>query len=178
MFPSRCIRLAPLRICRSNWARVSGQKFARSFRLVAAQAYSTGFNSGAYAGNRFTVSHENCVLRKVLVLFDLCAGNPSQISISFPRTWRRSILTVRMTVSERTVFLRIRRYNLGFLPYGVETIMPTTERIFQLPVERITGVLPRGAQVFRIDGRSEMPDSSQKQIFALTFSPFFGYAAT
>lgn len=72
----------------------------------------------------------------------------------------------------------MRRWSFGFPPCGVAVIIPTTERIFQLPVERMIGVLPRGAQVLWIDGRSEIPDSSQKQIFALLFSPFFGYVAT
>jgi hypothetical protein len=46
----------------------------------------------------------------------------------------------------------IRKKSFGFLPAGVEVMMPVTERAFRLQVERMNGVLPRGDQVRRTEG--------------------------
>jgi len=84
---------------------------------------------------------------------------------------------VRMISSERIVRVKIRRKSFGFLPAGVVVITPATERDFQLPVERIIGVTPLGAQVRRTVGFCEMPDSSQNPKRARSFfAPFLSAA--
>lgn len=71
----------------------------------------------------------------------------------------------------------VRRENLkksrGRVPRGVQPMAPVTDRTRQLPVERMMGVLPLGAQVRLTVGRSENPDSSRKIRRDLVLSPFF-----
>jgi hypothetical protein len=82
-----------------------------------------------------------------------------------PLTCRRSSLKKRITLSALTESLKIRRNNLGRRPEGLQVMTPITERFFQLPVERMTGVLLFGAQERRTVGRSERPVSSKKPSF-------------
>lgn len=42
---------------------------------------------------------------------------------------------------------KMRRNSFGFLPRGVQVIMPMTDRDRQEPVERMAGVRPLGAHV-------------------------------
>lgn len=156
---------------------VAGQKLAKSLRFAADQKYSTGLSSGAYAGNHSMRSHCRCVLRKTNDLFDRCTASRSISKMSFPDTWRLRCLMNVMNSGVATVPRTIRRYNFGFLPRGVATIVPVTERLRHRPGEDMIGVFPFGAQLRRTVGLSDIPDSSRNPIRARIFTPFFGCEA-
>lgn len=176
-FGFRRIRLLYFRIWVSRSAAVSTYRCAKSLFLPHDQRYSTGFSSGVYAGNRCILSQCRCNFRKFLVSRDVCAPSPSQRSTSIPLMWRRSSLRVRITSVDRIVRVNIRKNNFGFLPCVSVMMTPTTDRDFQLPVERMIGVYPFGAQVRRTVGFCEIPDSSQNPRQAPRFfAPFLAAA--
>lgn len=157
---------------------VSGQKLAKSLRFAADQKYSIGLSSGAYAGNHSMRSQCRCVLRKIDDFFDRCTASLSISKMSFPDTCRLRCLMNVMNSGVATVPRNIRKYSFGFLPRGVATIVPVTERLRHRPGEGMIGVFPFGAQLRRTVGLSDIPDSSRNPIRARIFIPFFGREAS
>lgn len=168
-------RRMPFFVLRSRSAMSGMTAFTMSFALSDDQPYSIGLHSGAHVGSRLTKSHDRCVLKKKRVFFDVCAPSPSRKRMSFfPLRWRRSCLTYEMISSLLTARFLIAPKKRGFLPRGVQTIVPIIVRFFHPPAVAMIGVCPLRAQVRLTLGRSETPDSSRKPRSAPVVSPFFG----